>query len=183
MASEESREELRRNRKAAAELAKNAQPAAASGSVKFKAKPKPEPSELEDPAKQDEILDPPTLSTTVGGEPFELHELSAKQARRFAGFIRGAAFDLFQERKPNDSVRFTELLTALIAKDHEDEFLTFIARASKPPFEVKDAEVPEIAGKISEALRYDELMGLLVVILTQNKTLESLTPRAPAKNG
>jgi hypothetical protein len=163
MASEEKRDTLRASRKGI-------------GSSKFVVKPKPETSALEDPEKQDEILNPQPLVATIGGEPVEIHELSAKQSRSLCGLVQAVVVDLFSGPK-GDGATFSTRLAALVAERYSDRIMPFIARSTKPAGEVKDEDVPSLVADFDQKMRYDELVVVLVAVLNRNKIIEALTPR------
>jgi hypothetical protein len=163
MASESTRDTLRASRKGI-------------GSSKFVAKPKPETSALEDPEKQDEILNPAPLVATIGGEPVEIHELAAKYSRALCGLLQGIIVDLFSGPK-GDGATFSTRLAALVAERYSDRMLPFIARSLKAAGETKDEDLAAIVADIDTRMRYDEMTAILINIINKNKIIESLTPR------
>jgi hypothetical protein len=170
VASEATRETLRASRKGI-------------GSAKFVVKPKPETSALEDPEKQDEILNPAPLVATIGGEPVEIHELAAKYSRALCALTQTCIIDLFSGPK-GDGATFSTRLAALIVERYNDRMLPFIARSTKAAGEISDSDLPKLTGEIDDKMRYDEMTNIMVRMLNANRVIESLTPKnGAAKNG
>ena len=174
MATTETREAIRAGRKAVRETIEEAsENGHANGNgvaAKFLAPPTPpsaEPSPLEDLKTQEDIVDPVPEPVTIGGEPVELHELSARASRAFASLLQDVFIDLGESGKRSHKETLPGRVVSAIANDYNDRIMPIIALATAPAGSVSEDESKAIARDIDSRLQYPEMSRIIVMLMVK----------------
>ena len=181
MATTEAREAIRVGRKAVREAAVEPSENGNGVSAKFVVAPNAEPSPLEDPKEQEDILNPQPEQCTIGGQPVDLHELSARSSRMFASLLQEVFIDLGESGKKSHKETLPGRVVSVIANTYNDRIMPLIACATAPAGVLSDAEVRDLASDIDSRLQYQEMSKIIVTLMM--KYLPKSKNGAAPKNG
>lgn len=137
-------------------------------------------ADLNDAAVQEQILNPQPQAITIGGKETIVHQLSARVARRFAGFVSMLLTEAVGGKTDVDPKGLMMNRTlALLNLRYEDDFLPILAAATGKPGTVTDEAARLMAAQFSETITAVEVQRAFLTMYSQNTPVRTQSKKAP----
>jgi hypothetical protein len=133
---------------------------------------------LDDPKKQEFILNPKPISVRIGGTEYMLHPLSAKRAREFGGLCdQVMAETVGAKSEATGPFPLTKRAAGIVAHRYGDYFLPFLAFATGEPGEIDAQESLRLVALFDESISKDEMGVAYILMYNQNSPKREADPK------